>query len=367
MTSDLALLAERRAGLAGLLGLLLLEEPGPHLTDLVGTVPALAALAATDPATSSEYERIFLRGVPLYESVFRNDDGQHGGDTLADIIGRYKKLGYAEHADSRWRIAGADHLGLELRCYAHLCHNEAIAWRGDIPDQAVEAVEAERAFLADHLSAWAQVALDAIGPLAVGSPYEHVVAAITEFLGEENERLRPAPLLSQQIDIDPLPNNFGPFRLARLILSPATAGTWLQSDVIAHVAQSIGSPWRPSDNRSALRHVIETAQDSGDLAYILRPILAAVRTAVTEYTARADAEVSNEANWRIWQAQAAAMASFLEQIIACNRLGATTATTTEMIAVSGCDAARLADVVDTTIAGLRKRGFNVDRVPLEAS
>ncbi len=363
MTADLALLAERRAGLAGLLGLLLLEEPGPQLTDLLATVPSLAALASGDPVIDSDYERIFLRGVPVYESAFRNDDGQHGGDTLTNVVSRYKRVGYNEHTEQRWRIAGADHLGLELRCYAHLCHNEAAAWRGDIPDKAVEAVETERAFLADHLAAWAQIALAALAPIAVGSPYEHVVGAVGDFLQEEFVRLRPAPLLGQEIEIDPLPTNFGPFRLARLILSPATAGTWLQSTVIAHAAELIGSPWRPSDNRSALRHVIETAQDSCDLASILQPILMAIRAADAEHAERASAEPANEANWRVWRARTSAMSVFLEQIIAANRLGTATAVVTEYVAVSGADAALLADAVDAAVAELRKQGFEVDRAP----
>jgi TorA maturation chaperone TorD len=361
LTADLALLAERRAGLAGLLGLLLLEEPGPQLTDLVGAVPTLALLASGDPEIDSDYERIFLRGVPIYESVFRNDDGQHGGETLANVVGRYKRVGYNEHTEQRWRIAGADHLGLELRCYAHLCHNEAAAWRGDIPDKAVEAVEIERAFLADHLASWAQIALAALAPIAVGSPYEHVVGAVGDFLREEIERLRPAPLLGQEIEIDPLPVNFGPFRLARLILSPATAGTWLQSSVIAHAAERIGSPWRPSDNRSALRHVIETAQDSGDLASILQPILMAIRVAGAEHGERARAEPANEANWCVWRARTNVMSTFLEQIIASNRIGTATTVVTEYIAVTGADAALLADAVDVAVAELRKLGFEVDR------
>lgn len=363
MTADLALLAERRAGLAGLLGLLLLEEPGPQLTDLVATVPSLAALASSDPMIDSDYERIFLRGVPIYESVFRNDDGQHGGDTLANVVGRYKQVGYNEHTEQRWRIAGADHLGLELRCYAHLCCSEAAAWRDDIPDKAVEAVETERAFLADHLAAWAQIALAALAPIAVGSPYENVVGAVGDFLQEEFVRLRPAPLLGQEIEIDPLPANFGPFRLARLVLSPATAGTWLQSTVIAHAAERIGSPWRPSDNRSALRHVIETAQDSGDVASILQPILMAIRAADAEHAERASTEPANEANWRVWRARTSAMSAFLEQIIAANRLGTATAVVTEYVAITGTDAALLADAVDAAVAELRKQGFEVDRAP----
>ena len=111
MTTDLALIAERRGATAALLGLLLLEEPGPAIADYVESVPALAALGSGDPAIATDYERTFLRGVPLYESVFCSDDGQQGGDRVGTLIERYDRIGFTEHREQRWRIAGPDHLG----------------------------------------------------------------------------------------------------------------------------------------------------------------------------------------------------------------------------------------------------------------
>ena len=57
------------------------------------------------------------------------------------------------------------------------------------------------------------------------------------------------------------------------------------------------------------------------------------------------------------------MSTFLEQIIASNRLGTAATMVTEYVAVTGADTALLADAVDVAVAELRKQGFEVDRVP----
>ena len=362
MTRDLALIAERRAGLAALFGLLLLEEPGPDLRDFVSSVPALAPLASGDPAIATAYERIFLRGVPLFESVFRSDNGQQGGDVLAAVVARYETVGFREHSDRRWRVAGDDHLGMQLRCYAQLCHDEAAAWRNQTPDLAMKAVETERSFLADHLSTWAQIALDAVSEVAGGTPYCDLIHALDEFVTEEHDRLRPGPLHGQSIELSPLPSNFGPARLSRLLLTPATCGVWLTDATISQSARSIGSPWRPSDTRSALRHLVETANDSGDLDILLEPIHGAIACAAQTYAARAAQEPANEATWRMWQQTAETMAGFLATMIESNRLAPIEAIAQEAIMVTGADPTQLADVVDEIVERLRAKGFSAERI-----
>lgn len=361
MTGDLALIAGRRGGLAALLGLLLLEEPGPALGDLVADLPALAPLASGGPELATEYERVFLRGVPLYESVFRSDDGQQGGAPLTAVVERYERLGYGEHTDRRWRIAGADHLGLELRCLAQLCGDEAEAWRADTPDRAVSAVEAERALLADHLAAWAPVALGAAAQVAADGPYRAVLDAASTFLDEECERLRPAPAFGPDPGLLPLPAHLGPARLARLLLAPATSGTWLATDVIAGAARSIGAPWRPSDNRTALRHVIEAAADTNELPQVLEPLLGALRSAADAHRDTAGRSPGNAANARAWAARADAMGDRLGRVAAHGLRPGGPARAAEVLSISGTDAARLADAVDAIVEQLRSTGFTVER------
>ncbi len=363
VTSDLALIAERRGGLAALLGLLLLEEPGPALAPLVAEVPAFAPLASGDPTLATEYERVFLRGVPLYESVFLSDDGQHGDTVLASVVDGYARLGFTEHVDRRWRIAGADHLGLELRCLAHLCHDEAAAWRAGTPDKAMEAIESEREFLAHHMAAWAPVAVQSARERAGRGAYAVLLTAVTEFLTEEFDRLRPAPILDSDsnIDADLVPANLGPARLARVLLAPAMCGAWLSPDVIGTASRGIGAPWRPSDARSTLRHVIEDADESDELALVLEPIIEALDRATAWHNSEVLRSPGNAANARHWAATAEVTRRRLMQIAQLGLRVADQPTISETLTITGVDAGHLSDVIDKLVDDLRGNGLVVKR------
>ena len=364
MSADLAMIAERRAGLAALVGLLILEEPGAELAPLVAEIPALAVLGSGDPALATEYERVFLRGVPLYESVFCSDDGQHGGETIGAVIDRYERLGFSEYQDQRWRIAGPDHLGLELRCLAHLCSQEAAAWRDGTPDLAMETVEAERTFLAQHLGGWAPVAVQCAQYVAGEGAYGAVLQAIGDHLGEEFERLRPAPDLGSAIEIAALPSNLGPARLTRLILAPATCGTWITSSVIGLASRSIGAPWRPSDTRSTLRHILDDAENNGELPLVLEPIAESLDRAIASHFAAAEHSPGNAAHARRWALTAEAMRARLVVIAEHGMNPHEQLMATETFTVSGPDANQLADAIDTMIRELRRKGLCVERDPV---
>jgi hypothetical protein len=365
MTADLALLAKRRAGLAALLGVLLLEEPGPRLAELVEDVPALRPLASGRPELAVEYERVLLRGIPLHESVFTSDDGSCGGVAIGTLVERYAELGFTEYVDGRWRVAGPDHLGLQLRCYAVLCGQEAQSWRGGTVDQAVERVEAERSFLADHVAPWATTAVGAAQRSCVGGPYAPVLTATAEFLDEELDRLRPAPQLGDagepQPQREPTPANVGPSRLARMLLAPAVCGTWLDGDVLAGAAAAIGAPWRPNERRSALRHLLAEADGSGDLPTVLAPIIAAVERATAHHCAEAARVPGNAATARRWAARSAAMARVLRDVADRGLTGQRGVATQEHLSISGSDPIAVAEAVDDVVTTLRARGFTVER------
>jgi TorA maturation chaperone TorD len=359
-TRDLALIAERRGGLASLLGLLLLSEPGAGIAELVADVPVLAALGSGHSLIASEYERVFLRGVPLYESGFRSADGQQGGDWLAAVVDTYEQVGFSEHRDHSWRIAGVDHLGIELRCHAHLCFEEAAAWRSDTPDQAVAAVESERSLFAQHIVAWAPVALRAALVAAGSGPYRALIELVNEFLDEEIERLRPAPDFGEPISVDELPTNYGPARLARLILAPGSAGAWLSLSAITEAARAIGSPWRPSDTRAALRHLIEAAQDTDDLGDVLAPIIAEFEAELAAYARRNTAQPAAGAMWREWATRISQMLNLLGDLTDRRRLSLAPGLFTETLRISGPDQSVLADTLDRLVSELRAAGLTVE-------
>jgi len=293
---DLAERAEARASVAAVLGALLLAEPGPALADRVRGVPRLASLA--DAATAVDYERIFLRAVPPYESVFLSVDGRRGGAVTASVAGAYDDASFTEHVGGEWRTAGADHLGLELRAHAHLVAREAAAWAADRPDEAADAVGEQRDFLAGHLARWAEPCLAALAAHAVGTVYAEVVAAGREFLAREIDALRPMPLLDGAVvDAGGVPSAPGPGRLTRHLLSFAVSGIWLDAGDIESAARSLGFPWRPMDGRGRLRQLVGAAHEAGEMPGLVGPWIAVAESSRDRHRVLAEDQPGAAAWW----------------------------------------------------------------------
>lgn len=310
---DLAERAEGRASVAAVLGALLLAEPGPALADRVRGVPSLAALA--DAATAVDFERIFLRAVPPYESVFLSVDGRRGGSVAAGVSGDFDDLGFGEHMGTEWRVAGADHLGLELRAHAHLVAREAAAWSTDRPDEAAERVAEQRGFLASHLVRWADPCLVALAAHAADTPYADVVAAAREFVAREVDALRPMPLLDgATIVVDDPPRLLGPGRLTRHLLSFSASGMWLDAADIEASARSLGFPWRPMDGRGRLRQLVGAAHEAGEMHALVRPWVEAARRAADEHAEREARQPGAGAWWRECALRARATVALLERV-----------------------------------------------------
>jgi len=315
MTTDLADRAERRAAFAALAGALLLSEPGPTTAPLVAKVPELALLA--DSATAVDYERVLLRGVPPYESIFRSDTAERGGVVSARVADHFDDLGFDEHRSARWRVAGPDHLGLQLRAHAFLIGLEAAAWRGERPDEAARHVEAQRQLFADHVAWWAPLALDAIAVSGAHTPYAGLASSIDEFLRDEFDLLRPLPLLdTSQLPLVAVAARMGPRRLARHLMAPARCGMWLGLDDIANAAHQLGFPWRPMDGRGHLVPLVAAAHEAGELAALVKPWGERAARAQRQYEQRAAIEPGAEVMWRHMSALAGATTSLLATVAA---------------------------------------------------
>lgn len=350
MTVDLADRAEQRAAFAALAGTLLLAEPGPALRDHVAAVPSLASLAWS--ATAVDFERIFLRSVQPYESIFRSDTAERGGAVALRVADSYDEIGFDEHRTQRWRVAGPDHLGLELRAHASLIALEAASWRGERPDEAARHVETQRRFFADHVAWWAQVALDALVEVALGTPYAPLLNEISAFLAEEIDLLRPLPLLdtSQLPQVHAL-GSMGPSRLARHLLAPARSGVWLGTQHIAEAASTLGFPWRPMDGRQNLTPLVAAAFDAGEIAELVAPWVVRARETIESHLRRADEQPGAEVAWR-HAAQLAEVTMRRLETIGQSALDVR-ADDEIILRVSGSD-------VRSVVESLRERGFGAE-------
>jgi TorA maturation chaperone TorD len=300
-TLDLVDQAVTRARLAALLGRLLAGEPGPDLAPFVAGVEGLAPLATGDPSLAADYERLLLREVTVYESVFLDAGGQRGGRRATEVSAAYESAGFDE--TGAWRVAGPDHLGLELRCYAHLCAEEAAGWESDQPDRAARAVEAARGFLASHLGAWGEVAMEAVRRRAGASPYAEVAVAVSSFVASEAERLRPDPDHPglRPVEVDPPPARMGPNRLARWLLAPACSGAYLDTEDLGGAALVLGIPWRASDPRSRFVQVVEEASSGGDLGVLLAELRPAIERWRQFHGEREATRSGDTRTWRTWR------------------------------------------------------------------
>ena len=360
MTADLVDRAERRTLLASTLGRLLLAEPGPGLAQLVAPLPELAQLA--DTASAADYERVFLRSVPPYESAFRSDDGRQGGAVAAAVADVYAEAGFDEHEGGQWRVAGPDHLGLELRCHADLVGREGAAWAADRPDEAALAVEEERRFLADHLATWAAVAIRAMQSAATGTPYAVVLALVDEFLMEEVDRLRPAPLLGQRLEASAghPPTAFGPARLARHLLAPGRSGVWIGVDDIAAAAVRLGFPWRPMDGRGRLRQILDGAAEAGELPALMEFLHTVAADSAAWYRQQVERQPGTAAIWSDWAVRAEATADLLAHARDAGLQPPTAEETEVVLRVCGPDVSRAAGLLEAA-------GFTVSDIAEDAT
>jgi TorA maturation chaperone TorD len=314
-TSDLAAQAAGRARRAALLGRLVVAEPGPEELELARAVPPLAA-AMTAGTMAEDYARVVLREVPAHESVFRAPDGQLGRVDPA-LLDSYRRWDF--EWEGRWRVAAPDQLGVQLLCYAHLCAVEETGWSEDRPDRAAEAVQAQRHLLAAHLGDWGPVAADALRRAGAGTAYAVVAEAIGELLAAECERLRPAPEhpgmppVADGLRLDTRPGG-GPARIARRLLAPDRAGGYLLASDIAPLARALGTPWRPSDTRSGLRHVVGAALDDGRLDVVAEHLVPVVADWEARWAAARDAQPGAARVFAAWHLRAEATRVWLGQL-----------------------------------------------------
>lgn len=311
---DLAALARQRGARAELLGRLLVAEPGPAEAELAAAVPSLAAAFDDLAGLRSDYERLLLREVSCYESVFCRTDARLGAPDPG-LLAVYERHDFAWAG--RWRVAAGDHLGVQLLFYAHLCRAEAGAWDDDRPDVATGAVDAQRDLLAAHLGSWGGVAAEALRRAAQGSAYGLLAGFLDEFLAREADTLRPAadhPGMPPVAPDGALGDAGGPARVARRLLAPRSAGGYLLGADIGALAAAVGAPWRPSDTRARLRHVVSHALDHGQ-AGALAAILGPVARAWAATWSGAEARQPGAARtFRRWRLRAEATVLWLERL-----------------------------------------------------
>jgi TorA maturation chaperone TorD len=140
-------------------------EPGltnPMLEELTGLRDALPANSAGISALAVEYTRLFgalsksYGPPPPYETVHR------GSSLSTDATAAVSEFYAAAGLVPTDQAAPPDHLGVELRFLALLCHEEAEAWQRGSDAEAAQLRQQQRDFLDRHLLRWVPAYFDLV-------------------------------------------------------------------------------------------------------------------------------------------------------------------------------------------------------------
>ena len=144
----------------------------------------------------AEYTRLFGPGrkppVPPYETLYTASyapTARHSQE-LADIQGFYHAFGLAVAENSADR---PDHIALELEFLGVLCKKEAHAIVEEMDEAAGIALDARRAFLADHVGCWAIGFADRLEEHATLPLYQQLAVILRELIRAEMESLEITP------------------------------------------------------------------------------------------------------------------------------------------------------------------------------
>lgn len=176
------------------------DDPASSLRVEIAELSAL--LPAAGDATETrrlavEYTRLFaaIRASysppPPYESMHRK--AAERTDLIVAVDQSYAEAGLApiDHA------APSDHLGVELRFMALLCHAESAAWQDGRPGEARRALGRQREFLDRHLLTWAPGYLDLVQTEAQHPFYRRLATLARQTMVEDEasveiRRITPA-------------------------------------------------------------------------------------------------------------------------------------------------------------------------------
>ncbi len=179
---DGALVARLRRDLAGGPGT---DSANPMIQELAALRDALPTDSPGTIALAVEYTRLFgsvsksYGPPPPYESVHR------GSSLPTDVVVAVSEF-YADASLAPIdQAAPPDHLGVELRFLALLCHGESEAWRKGANADAIQSLKRQRDFLDRHLLQWAPDYLNMMQSNAQHS-FFRCLAALARMIGAKD-------------------------------------------------------------------------------------------------------------------------------------------------------------------------------------
>lgn len=128
--------------------------------------------------------------MPPYENVYSADNQEFDAYPIAAVLSAYAQAHAVMPEGSHDQ---PDYIGVELDFLRHLCEQEAKAWQASDSGAALDAVDKERAFLADHVGTWVPKYCDVMFDDARTDLYRGVARLTKGFIADENARLEAYP------------------------------------------------------------------------------------------------------------------------------------------------------------------------------
>lgn len=174
-----ALVERLRKDLAGLAGNAAVDPLAAGLAAVRDALPEPTGAAAID-RLAVEHTRLFgaispSYGLPPpYESVQR--ETADAAELAAAVSACYLDAGFAAIDPS----VPPDHLGVELRFVALLCHDEMQQWQCNDAEKAVQSLIRQRDFLDEHLLQWVAGYLRLVQSQAQHAFFRNVAALVLD-------------------------------------------------------------------------------------------------------------------------------------------------------------------------------------------
>ena len=136
----------------------------------------------------ADFVSLTIVNVVPYESFYRRDDAMVEGGVKNPVAQFLKAYGF--EADlAQARALASDHLGIELETLAVLCAHEAEAAARPDDAYAAHIRGIQRAFLREHVLAWAPMYLFAVERCAHTTLYGEAARVAMRFLASDYEAL----------------------------------------------------------------------------------------------------------------------------------------------------------------------------------
>ena len=147
-------------------------------------------------ALKEEYTRLFIGGshhlpVPPYESVYRQDvpeleRGLVMGRSTVDARRQYAEAGLELSPDF---TDLPDHIAVELEFMYFLCNKEAEEWKQGNSEAALQRLQNQKEFLAEHLLKWIPGFRESLNKAASLDFYRVMAGVTQEYIHLEHHRL----------------------------------------------------------------------------------------------------------------------------------------------------------------------------------